>query len=211
MSKRTQRRRITDGNGLFFLCLGLLAVFFLAGMIFGQSFAKDNASAVAAELRMYLMEYISLGSNEECIGPVFLSALLIYFRYPLVAVFLGYLLPGALVLPFVSGAFGFSLSYAACCFIKAFGEIGILVAAAVFGLRCLISIPCFFILAVPALQRAMNHLFERSFGFGKRLQASRPGLEWWLVACIVAAVLLAGALAEVFLAPVLLRNVVQIL
>lgn len=211
MGKRTQRRYLTGGNGSFFLCLGLLAVFFLAGTVLGQVSAKSDPDTIAMELHQYLMDYFSLDSREEGIGWVFLSALVIYFRYPLMAFFLSFLLPGALVLPFVSAAFGFFLSYAACCFARAFGENGVLLAVAVFGLRCLISIPCFFALAVPAVQRAMNLLFEKFFGSGKRMQAQRLGLEWWLVACIIAAALLAGALSEVLLAPVLLRSVIQVL
>ncbi len=211
MGKRTQRRYLAGGNGSFFLCLGLLAVFFLAGTVLGQVSAKSDPDTIAMELHQYLMDYFSLDSREEGIGWVFLSALVIYFRYPLMAFFLSFLLPGALVLPFVSAAFGFFLSYAACCFARAFGENGVLLAVAVFGLRCLITIPCFFALAVPAVQRAMNLLFEKFFGSGKRMQAQRLGLEWWLVACIIAAALLAGALSEVLLAPVLLRSVIQVL
>jgi len=211
MSKRTQRRRWLGGDGLFFLCLSLLTVFFLTGIILGQVSAKDNPDAITTELRQYLMDYCLLDDGEERIGHFFLSALMVYFRYPLMAFFLGCLLPGTLVLPLIAAAFGFFLSYAACCFARAFGEIGVLLAAAVFGLRCLISIPCFFVLSVSALQRGICSIYDLLRGGGKRVQVQRLGLDWWLIACITAAVLLVGALSEVLLVPVFLRSVVGVL
>lgn len=211
MNRRTQRRRWLEGNGSFFLCLSLLAVFFLTGIVLGQVSAKENPDAITEELHQYLVDYFSLNDGEKGVGHLFLSALLIYFRYPSIAFFLGCLLPGTLVLPFVSAAFGFFLSYATCCFARAFGEIGVLLAAAVFGFRCLISIPCFFVLSVPALQRGMSLFCEMILGGGKRIQLQRLGLEWWLVVSIAAAVLFAGALFEVLLAPILLGSVVAVL
>ena len=210
MRKWTQRRNLSAGNMSFFLCLGLLTVFFLAGLVLGQVSARRNSDPISAELHQYLMDYYSLGIGEES-GRLFLSALLIYFRYPLMAFCLSFILPGALSLPLVAAAFGFFLSYAACCFARTFGEIGVLLSVAVFGLRCLISIPCFFVLAVPAVQKAMIALYERFFGSSKRLQVQRLGLEWWLVACVIAAILLGGALSEVLLAPVFLRSILPIL
>ena len=209
MSKRTQHRHLTGGKVSYFLCLGLLAVFFLAGAVYGQVSAKSNPDAITAELHQYLAGYCALDTGAEGSGRVFLSALLIYFRYPLLAFFLGFVIPGALALPVIAAAFGFFLSYASCCFARAFGETGIQLAAAVFGLRCLVSIPCFLVLATTAIQRAANSLFERFFARGKRLQVQRLGLEWWLLVCVIAAVLLAGALSEVLLAPIFLKRIFQ--
>ena len=209
MSKRTRHRYWTAGNGSFFLCLSLLAVFFLAGVVFGQVSAVRNEDTISAELYQYLTGYCTLESGDGSVGRIFLSALLIYFRYPMLAFLLSFAIPGALLLPIISAAFGFFLSYATCCFVEAFHEPGVLLAAAVFGLRCLISLPCFFVLAVPATQRAITRLYERFFLHGKRMQTKGLGLEWWLLVCIVVAVLLGGALAEVLFAPVLMKCVFE--
>lgn len=210
MGKRTQRKHSAgSGDLFFFLCLGMLTVFFLAGVIYGQVLAKRNPDAVNAELNQYLTDYCTLDADEESSGRVFLSALLIYFRYPVLAFLLGFVAPGAVLLPLVSAAFGFFLSFSACCFAGAFGDVGVLVALAVFGLRCLVTLPCFFVLAVSALQRAVTALLGRFAGRGKRLLKPRRGAEQWLGVCIIAAILLAGALAEVFVSPVLLKLVLQ--
>ena len=207
MNRQTQHRRLTGRNASIFLCLSLLAVFFLAGIVLGHVSARNSPQDIAAELHQYLVDYCALEAREE-IGRVFLSTLLIYFRYPLMAILCSVLIPGAFILPIISAVFGFFLSYAACCFAGAFGNTGVLLAAAVFGLRCLITLPCFFMIAVPAIQRAADLFYERFFGHGKRLQRQHPGIEWWLLVSIVSAVLLAGALLEVLLAPVLLRSIV---
>ena len=209
MNKRTQHRHLPRGEVSYFLSLGLLAVFFLAGAVYGQVSAKSNPDAIAAELHQYLVGYCALDTGAEGSGRVFLSALLIYFRYPLLALFLGFTIPGALTLPIIASVFGFFLSYASCCFARAFGETGIQLAAAVFGLRCLVSLPCFLVLATTSIQGATNSLFEHFFARGKRMQVQRLGLEWWLLVSVIVAILLAGALSEVLLAPILLKKVFQ--
>ena len=208
MSKRTQRRHLAGGSGVFLLSLGLLAVFFLAGMLWGKVSAQKNPDDISVELYQYLLDYCALETGEEGHGWTFLSALLVYFRYPLIAFFLGFVLQGTPLLLLISAAFGFFLSYAVCCFAGAFGKTGLLMAIAVFGLRSLITIPCFLVLAAPAIQRAASLVSAKFFDRGKRLRM-QPGLEWWLVMCIVSAVLLAGALLEVFLTPILLEKVLQ--
>ena len=71
-----------------------------------------------------------------------LSALVLYFRYPLLAFLLGFASIGIVLLPCLTVAFGFFLSFSVCCFTAAFGPGGVLVALAVFGLRCLVTRPC---------------------------------------------------------------------
>lgn len=209
MGKRTQRRRSAgSGDRSFFLCLGMLAVFFLAGAVLGQVLARRTPELVDAELVQYLTDYCTLDTDETSTGLVFLSALLIYFRYPFAAFLLSFAAPGAVLLPLVSAVFGFFLSFSVCCFAGTFGNMGILLAVAVFGLRCIVSLPCFFLLAVPALQRSSLALAGIFTGKGKRVLKPRQGAEQWLGLAILAAILLAGALAEVFIPPALLQKVV---
>ena len=51
------------------------------------------------------------------------------------------------LLPCVTAAYGFFLSFSVCCFTAAFGVDGVLLALAVFGLRCMVTLPCYFLLA----------------------------------------------------------------
>jgi stage II sporulation protein M len=88
MGKRAQRSLLTEGIISFILSVGLLAVFFLAGMILGQVHAAKNSGAIAAELHRYLIDYCGMDSTADRDGWVFFSALIIYFRYPLLAALL---------------------------------------------------------------------------------------------------------------------------
>lgn len=73
-----------------------------------------------------------------------LSALVLYYRYPLFAVLLGFASIGVALLPCLTAAFGFSLSFSVCCFTASFGGNGVLLALAVFGVRCAVTLPVFF-------------------------------------------------------------------
>ena len=117
--------------------LVLLALFFLAGVLLGQVLAERVPDGTGTELRRYLEDYLRLGAEPSAGTAV--SAAVIYFRYPLAAFLLGFATIGALLLPAVSMAFGFFLSFSVCCFTATFGGAGVLLALAVFGLRCLVT------------------------------------------------------------------------
>ena len=189
-----------DQDSSFRGCLILLAVFFSLGIFLGQVLSGRVPASAAEELSQYLSSYLRLNGTQDL--PI-LSAMLLYFRYPLLAFLLGFASLGIVLLPLCAVAYGFSLSFSVCCFTAAFGKNGILLALCVFGLRCLISIPCFFLLAVPSFSGAAA-LAALSLSRGKRQQPFRRGGRWWLRLGIVSIVLLSGVFTEVFLTPRLL-------
>ena len=129
MGKWMQRKLFMGGRVSFFLGLGLLTVCFLIGMLGGRVSAEKNSESALSELHRYLTGYYALDVGEERGIGIFLNALFIYFRYPLLAFFMGLTILGTLLLPLLSAAFGFFLSYAACCFARVFGGSGVLLAA----------------------------------------------------------------------------------
>ena len=138
-----------------------LALFFLAGIFLGQVFASRTPAAAGEELDRYLSDYLQVDSG---VSPqAALAAAVLYFRYPLAAFLLGFASIGVLLLPVLTGAFGFFLSFSVCCFTAAFGSDGVLLALAVFGLRCAVTLPCYFLLAVPSWE-ASAALISLSFG-----------------------------------------------
>lgn len=179
------------------LCLLLLAFFFACGIFLGQALSARWAAETAWELREYLEGYLALPEEKE-FWETLPSALFLYFRGPLLVFFLGYLGVGALLLPLSTLALGFSLSFAVCCFAAAFGRAGVLLAAAAFGIRSLVSVPGCLLLAVPSLRSAGCRIFhkrmENNAGRWKRLLA-------------VSTALLAGLLLESALSPGMLRLV----
>ena len=128
----------------------LLALCFLAGVILGQVLAGRVPAETGAELNRYLEDYVRVGGQTGRSAAAALSAVVIYFRYPLLAFLLGFASIGVVLLPCVTVAYGFFLSFSVCCFTAAFGADGVLLALAVFGLRCAVTVPCYFLLAVPS-------------------------------------------------------------
>ena len=126
-----------------------LALFFFAGVILGQVFSGRIPDATGDELARYLTDFLEVeradqspcaalsdflkvGEGEPTPRTV-LSAAALYFRYPLAAFLLSFASIGVLLLPLITGAFGFFLSFSVCCFTAAFGSDGVLLALAVFG------------------------------------------------------------------------------
>ena len=151
---------------------------------------------------------MQLGGGGAPTARMVLSALVIYFRYPLMAFLLGFASIGVVLLPCVTAAYGFFLSFSVCCFTAAFGRPGILIALAVLGVRCLLTLPCYFLLAVPSLGTSAA-LASLSFGSGRRAAPVVYGRGCWKRLAVVCGVLLAGVCVELFLSPALLESVLE--
>lgn len=185
-----------------------LALFFFAGIVLGQVFSSRVPNATGEELARYLTDFLKVEGGGDLSPQAALSAAVLYFRYPLFAFLLGFASIGVLLLPFVTGIFGFFLSFSVCCFTAAFGSDGVLLALAVFGLRCAVTLPCYFLLAVPSLERSMA-LVSLSFGKGRRSAPVVYGREWWERLAVISGVLAAGMCAELMLAPWFLRQLLE--
>lgn len=185
-----------------------LALFFLGGIVLGQVLAGRVPDATGDELNRYLTDYVRLGGSGSVSAGTALSALVVYFRYPLLAFLLGFASVGVVLLPCATVAFGFFLSFSVCCFTAAFGADGVLLALAVFGLRCAVTLPCYFLLAVPAWGKSAA-LASLSFGRGRRAAPVAYGSRWWLRLAVCGGVLLAGVCVDLFCSPWLLRLVLE--
>ena len=130
-----RQRRGAAGSNFPLSRLLFLALLFLCGVILGQLFALQVPESTGAELESYLSEFLQL-ERESSLSGAAVSTLVLYFRYPLLAFLLGFASIGILLLPAVSLAFGFFLSFSVSCFTASFGGDGVLLALAVFGLRC---------------------------------------------------------------------------
>ena len=132
--------------------------------------------------------------------------------WPLVGgnVYLAFLLAftgiGAVLLPLLTAAYGFFPAYAVSCMAASFGRQGVLMAAVFFGLRCLITFPCFFLLAVPSWEAAVVR-FRASFGRGYPVQADSR--RCWLRLIGVCLTLCLGIWLDLRLSPVLLQALLE--
>ena len=183
-----------------------LAMCFFAGILLGQVLAGRVPSEAGAELDAYLRDYVAL--EPELSAQAAFSTLVLYVRYPLMALVLGFVSAGAVLLPVLTAAFGFFLSFSVCCFTAAFGESGVLLALAVFGPRCAVTLPCYFLLAVPAWRTASS-LAWASFGRGRRTKRTAPEPGWWRRAAVCGAALLAGMGIDLLYSPILLQKALE--
>lgn len=180
-----------------------LSLLFFGGLLLGQAAAVRVPEAALAELQAYLTDFFSL--ERRPLPEMAVSTLVLYFRYPLMAFLLGFASIGVIFLPLAGLAFGFFLSFSVCCFTAVFGSGGVLLALAVFGLRCGLTIPGFFLLAAPSLGTA-----AALAGTGKRGRRSLPvvyGRACWLRLAVVCGVLLAGVLLDLMISPWLVEIV----
>lgn len=197
-----------DGQSAPLPCLVLLALFFLSGVLLGQVLSGRVPDATGDELGRYLTDYLRLDGGTERTASAALSAAVIYLRYPLLAFLLGFTSLGVVLLPCVTVAYGFFLSFSVCCFTAAFGTDGVLLALAVFGLRCVVTLPCYLLLAVPAWGTSAA-LAALSFGRGRRAAPVVYGRSCWIRLGGVTAALLAGMCVDLFLSPWLLRLILE--
>ena len=171
-----------------------LGLFFLSGVILGQVCAGHTPDAAGNELERYLRDFAAVTETEGTFGTA-LTAAALYFRYPMAAFLLGFGAAGIVLLPGLTAAFGFFLSFSVCCFAAVFGPEGVLLAAAVMGLRCAVTLPCYFLLAVPAWESACLPRGKRRNGWDRGR---------WVRLGAVCLALLAGLWAELMLSPWLL-------
>ena len=197
-----------DGQSAPLPRLVLLALFFLGGVLLGQVVSGRVPDATGDELGRYLTDYLRLDGGTDRTTAAALSAALIYFRYPLLAFLLGFTSLGVLLLPCATVAYGFFLSFSVCCFTAAFGSDGVLLALAVFGLRCAVTLPCYLLLAVPAWGTSAT-LASFSFGRGRRAAPVVYGRSCWVRFGGVMAALLTGMCVDLFLSPWLLQLILE--
>ena len=202
------KTRSKGGQPSFLPRLLFLAACFFGGVCLGQVLAARVPGETGAELRQYLNDYVQL-SGETSVSPgTVLSTVVLYFRYPLLAFLLGFASIGVLLLPLSAVAFGFFLSFSVSCFTAAFGADGVLLAIGVFGLRCAVTLPCYFWLAVPALGTS-GALASLSFGRGRRVAAVTYGREYWRRLAVCGAVLALALCVDLLCGPRILRFLLE--
>lgn len=181
----------------------LLALCFLCGIFLGQVLAGHISAGAEQELSDYLRTFAAL--DEPFTVHAVLSAAWLYLRDPLLAALLGSASVGVVLLPALTAMFGFFLSFSVSCFTAVFGQNGVLLALAALGPRCLITLPCYFLLAVPAWGSSAA-LARRSFGRGRRTAPAVYGTGWWTRVGVCCLILLAGVCIELFCVPPLLHR-----
>ena len=199
LKTRSKEKLSLTTLGLFFLCL-------LLGLYLGRAASNMRIAEVSPELNRYLSNYVQTVPAQALSVKHVLQTMLVYFRYPLLAFALGFASFGVLMIPVLATALAFSFSYSVCCFTVSFGSKGMLLSLALFGLRYLLTLPCFLILAEQSFRSSLE-LAGYTLGYGGRRGAELYGGRYFTKFLTAAAVLLTGALLDLWLTPWLLQMI----
>lgn len=181
----------------------LLAAVFLAGAAAGHVYAGCCDGAAPGALAAYLRDYCAVYDSGG-VAVSLASCAVLYFGYVAAAFLLGFASIGAVLIPALSGVFGFMTMYTVSCFVRAFGRPGVLLALAALAVRLVFCLPCFLAAAEAAWPLSIE-LFLLAFGRGKRSAPVLYGSRYILLFVLCTAVLAAGVCCERFLTPVLFR------
>lgn len=179
--------------------LVLVCLLLVLGAVLGFAVCRAVPQQDRQELSDYLHQYAQATADGR--GPS-ASALSVaaYFRYPLAAALLGLTAAGLVLLPVLSVAQGFFLSFSVGCFARALGRGGVYLALAAFGPRCLFVLPCTLLLTVQGLSAAAR----RRDGQKVRLTEG----AYWRRVGLCGLILLIGAALELTFGPRLLQWVI---
>ena len=127
----------------------LLALAFLAGALGGHLYAGSCGEEAWEALGQYLGDYCRLydGGGMEI---SLLSCVVMYFGYAVLLFLLGFSAAGVVLIPALSGVFGFFTMYTVSCFVRCYGRAGAALALGAMVVRLVFTLPCFFLLAEAA-------------------------------------------------------------
>ena len=179
--------------------LVLVCLLLVLGAVLGFAVCRAVPQQDRQELSDYLHQYAQATADGRGPSASALSVAAAYFRYPLAAALLG-LTAAGLLLPVLSVAQGFFLSFSVGCFARALGRGGVYLALAAFGPRCLFVLPCPLLLTVQGLSAAAR----RRDGQKVRLTEG----AYWRRVGLCGLILLIGAALELTFGPRLLQWVI---
>lgn len=172
----------------------------MAGAAAGHCAAGSEAIYRSTELQSFLASFFRMLEKNELHAASFGSVLFSYCKYP-AAVFAAGLFPiGMILIPILTLIQGFALSFAVSAFLYAAPEHSVLLVFLLFGLRCLVVLPCYFWLASEGM--LMSGRMLRTGGGKENSGAITEYTIFRFVLCLL--FLVAGATAEhLFLAQAL--------
>ena len=189
------------------ICVLLLAFLFFAGGVIGHLCSKNCSESYRSAFQEYLWNYCLLYESGDVEIPL-LRCVFLYFGNICLVVLLGFSALGLVLIPVVSGCFGFVSFYTASCFAQTFGSPGVFLAAALTALRLVFTLPCFFLMACEALPLSLR-LALLAKGHGKGVETVSYSGRYFILLAICSVILCVGMCFERFLTPQLFQIVME--
>ena len=181
----------------------LLALFFLAGALIGHLCARGWDDQAQAALSGYLRDYCAVYDSGHVTASLG-SCLALYFGYTALAFLLGFASAGVVLIPALSGLFGFLTMYTISGFVCCYGRPGVTLAMGALCVRLLFTLPCFFAMAGAAWPLA-TELSLLALGRGRRSAPVLYGSRYFLLFLLCVVILAVGVCCERLLTPMLFR------
>ena len=184
------------------------AVSFLVGGVAGCLLCANVDGGGSESLAAYLEGFLSLAKTGGVSTPSLLPLVWEILRWPLFTVILGFTALGFVGIPILFSVRGFLLSFAIASFSRMFGFSGGVMAAVVFGLSGLFSIPALFALGVQGFATARS-LAGRALGESGR--SSPFGRAYFLRCGVCAGAFCVCILLEYLAVPALVSGMAGLL
>lgn len=182
----------------------LLCICCVIGFLLGWLADRTVTESVHQALAEYLKQY-AVSSAEMSLRASLASVSVAYLRYPVVLFLLGLTAVGTYLIPVVCMMQSFILSFAVCSFASALGRSGVALAFSAFGIRCLITLPCIFMMALWAMDFSREIRQQRG-----RVSMGNRNLSLYCARfafCLL--ILLLGIAADLAVVPRLMKIVVH--
>ncbi len=189
--------------------LMLLCILFAVGVVLGWRLYGNIAQQSSQQLQEYLTDYSELMACTKAAPASLLSALFLYFRYPLLIFIFGFSALGVFLIPLLCMTEGFFLSFAVTSFVASMGRNGVLLALAALGVRCLFTLPCILFLAMWAMNAARQLGKRGTLGGRKSRAIYEPIYFLRFGACVL--ILLLGVVLEVTFVPRLFQAALTVI
>ncbi len=167
---------------------------FIIGVIAGSVVATNVADP--DQMGTIIQEFASGSFNG--LG----SCIVKFMKYPAIIFLCGVSIFGFVLIPVTVTVRAFFLSYAITSIINAYGSAGMAYALSLFGIQCLVTLPCIFLLASQGLVSA-SLLFSLATGSGKKVSTGIFNGAYFIRVLICIIVLLLGSLLEWLVTPLL--------
>lgn len=188
--KKLFTRLLSSQGGVTRRAMMIMLASFILGAIVGGIFAAYGGEAEELASKSLLPE----------VGRVTaFDAALTMFRYPLIALLCGFAVFGVVAEPLICAARGFFLCFAATALMRLYGAAGLMLAAAVSAVECVVSIPCLVYIAAGGF--STSSLMAACLA-GRTKPGAMLTRGYIVRLLLIAAILALGAVAETYLTPI---------
>ncbi len=180
--------------------MAVFSALFALGVGIGYCRALRISAASEIELRHYFSSFARVRTQDVLSGEVVVQTVLAFLRGPFFAFLLGFASVGVVLLPLLCALQGFLYSFSLFCCVGTMGRELFFPVLLLFLLRFLTVLPCTILLSEAALSNSWS-LASYSLGKGKRVKAAHYGAPYFIRFALCCAVLLLGAVLELWLVP----------